>query len=168
MLWPILWILLWNCKLWVVLISHSHTFRRAYMLISIIKLSIVLKCWRRVIINLFVFHVFLLLHGSLVALIALFLRSFFLWLFLLFILLIEIVHNVFIIAITFFKDTLDHALSISSLHWLFNSVWVSLAIILSILSSTRPSTIPSLSRILLFPLPFFKACSNILLWCWLP
>ena len=84
-----------------------------------------------------VFHWWFLLTLSIILL---------LW-FLLFILLVKVIHYIFFITIAFFKYTLNHTLSICSLHRLFNSIWVifvSVTIVLSLLSSTWSPTVSSL------------------------
>lgn len=83
---------------------------------------------------------------------------------LLLILFIEIVHNIIFISITFFKNTLNHALSVSVLHWLFCCVvfyipiwiiWTSITVVSNVLiSSARSSTWSILLAIYL--MLFFK------------
>ena len=69
---------------------------------------------------------------------------------LLFVLFVEVVHNVIIVSITFFQDTLNHALSVCVLHglfcvWLSHLVWVITVAVavwfVSLVSSAGSSTL---------------------------
>jgi len=136
---------IWKLKLSLKMILISHTFRsRIFIKIhvgtSVFIISIVL-CVRRL---LFIWTSFIiqlwwwfLVHFSCISSFVTISLIFFL----LFILLIEVVHYVIVISVTFFKDTLDHALSIRVLHRLFSVGFTHLVWIIGLVSSAGAAAV---------------------------
>ena len=124
----------WKRKFFLIMLLIQHAFRSRIFLIeihictSVLIVTITLQVWRLLIIRINTIKILwsrlLLVHFSCISsLIAISLIFLFL-----FILLIEVIHDIIIISITFFKDTLNHALSIGVLHRLLgsilHSIWV--------------------------------------------